>query len=64
MLKRKVFLAVTLLSIVQALHINVRTPSHVFLRQPGLQISGPDADFAKVVASTLPAERLPVTGFG
>ncbi|KAJ0177820.1 hypothetical protein K1T71_006693 [Dendrolimus kikuchii] len=64
MSKRKVFAALTLLSVAEALHYNSRPQSEIFRQQPGFQISGPGAEFARIIASTLPAERLPVTGFG
>ncbi|KAG6441270.1 hypothetical protein O3G_MSEX001716 [Manduca sexta] len=63
-------LAITLCSVIQGVHINLRTkPVEIFLQHPDpvlptLQISGPGAEFAKVVANSLPAQRLPVTGFG
>ncbi|XP_037297032.1 peroxidase-like [Manduca sexta] len=63
-------LAITLCSVIQGVHINLRTkPVEIFLQHPDpvlptLQITGPGAEFAKVVANSLPAQRLPVTGFG
>lgn len=54
-------------AIAQSAYVNVLPrPTQSFLQQitPGFQFSGPNTGFAKVVLPGLPAQRLPVAGFG
>lgn len=61
--------AVLVLAVIHAassINILHTTPTHVFLASPNptLQLSSPIVDFATVIQNALPAQRLPVQGFG
>lgn len=61
----RILLLLALCSAAQALTFNVQNPVQTFLNTiPNLQISGPGAEFAKVIAAGPAPQRLPVAGFG
>ncbi|XP_028168592.1 peroxidase isoform X2 [Ostrinia furnacalis] len=58
-------LLLALCAAAQALTVNLQpTPSQAFLNNIGFQLTGPGAQYAKVVAAGPTAQRLPVLGFG
>ncbi|XP_075975930.1 peroxidase-like [Anticarsia gemmatalis] len=65
-MKLTIFITLTLCGVIQGLYQTGRRPTlfPFYQTTPSLQLSGPGASFARVIAYTPPAERLPVNGFG